>query len=194
MAAALTLARNRSLGGRRGRRNRLVVAGRWASSSLRRLCRQVLGAEAETGPSVQAWVWGCPADRPASTGAPPAGAGSGRGSPGTRGGNQARPGWEAGASRAADPPGPGLWTPSPAATTPGAGSPGPRVSGEAVTTPPPRPPGAQWAVWFAPETVLHTRVSNPVSAELGLYSSVLASAGDVPVRGSSAHKTCLDIW
>lgn len=61
-------------------------------------------------------------------------------------------------------------------------------------TPPPRPPGAQWAVWFAPETVLHTRVSNPVSAELGLYSSVLASAGDVPVRGSSAHKTCLDIW
>ena len=89
------MSRNRSLGGRRGRRNWLVAAGRWASSSVRRLCRQVLGAEAETGPSVQAWVWGCPADRPASTGAPPAGAGSGSGSPGKRSGNQARPGWEA---------------------------------------------------------------------------------------------------
>ena len=33
-----------------------------------------------------------------------------------------------------------------------------------------------------------------MSAELGLFASVLASAGDVPVRGSSAHKTCLDIW
>ena len=60
--------------------------------------------------------------------------------------------------------------------------------------PPRPPPGVQWAVWFAPETVLRTRVSNPVSAELGLFASVLASAGDVPVRGSSAHKTCLDIW
>ena len=38
---------------------------------------------------------GCPADRPASTGSPPAGAGSGSGSPGKRSGNQARPGWEA---------------------------------------------------------------------------------------------------
>lgn len=91
-----SLAGNQSPRGPRGRRDLLVVAGRWASSSLRRLCRQVLEAEADTCPSVQARVWCCPADRPASTGAAPAAAGSGRGSPGTGSGNRARPGWEAG--------------------------------------------------------------------------------------------------
>lgn len=56
-----------------------------------------------------------PADRPASTGAAPDAAGSGRGFPGTRGGNQARPGWRPAASRAADSPVPvrGLRPPQP---------------------------------------------------------------------------------
>ena len=89
------LAGNQSPRDPRGRRDRLVVVGRWASSSLRRLCRQVLGAKADTCPSVQARVLCCPADRPASTGAAPAATRSGRGSPGTGGGNWARPGWEA---------------------------------------------------------------------------------------------------
>lgn len=80
--------------GPRGRRDRLVVGGRWASSSLWRLCWQVLGAKADTCPSVQALVWCCPADRAASTRAAPATARSGRGPPGAGGGNWARPGWE----------------------------------------------------------------------------------------------------
>lgn len=56
-----------------------------------------------------------PADRPASTGAAPDAAGSGRGFPGTRGGSQARPGWRPAASRAADSPVPvrGLRPPQP---------------------------------------------------------------------------------
>lgn len=171
-----SLAGNQSPRGPRGRRDLLVVAGRWASSSLRRLCRQVLEAEADTCPSVQARVWCCPADRPASRpgcGAappidqpppeplrPPRGAGEGLPGPevGTGPGLAGRPGASR-AREAADSPGPGLWTPSPADTTPSAGPPGPRVSREAGT------PGAQWAVWFAPETVLRTRLSNPVTSQ-----------------------------
>ena len=117
---------------------------------------------------------------------PPRGAGEGL--PGPEVGTGPGLAGRAAASRAreaADSPGPGLWTPSPAATTPSAG---PRVSGEAGT------PGNQWAVWFAPETVLCSRLSNPVTSELGLFASVSASAGDVPVRGSSTHKICLDFW
>ena len=63
--------------------------------------------------------------------------GAGAGLPGREVGIRPGLAGRPGGSRAADAPGPRLWTPSPAATTPGAGPPGPRVSGEAVTPNPP---------------------------------------------------------